>query len=291
MQFATDAKGKVERAVGYVRDNALKGRRFKSLAEENLFLQQWEEKVADKRIHGTTCQQVEARFEEERPRLQALPASLFACYQEARRTVSRDSFVEVQRAFYEAPPEYIGRQVWVRWDGRCVRLFNDRLEQVQMHTRIEAGKFSRILGAQGLSAPVLRSCRWWIERASMFGEHCAKWAQSAMDARGPEALRAIMGLCDLGKKHTAASVDAACRKALAAGTRRLRDVRQLIGEKSEQSRFAFAESHPLIRDLKTYSEFIQRQPSQPSQPSQNPHEPPASHPQTTSPEPETLGAA
>ena len=47
-------KGKVERGVSYVRGNALKGRRFKSLAEENLFLRQWEENVADKRIHGTT---------------------------------------------------------------------------------------------------------------------------------------------------------------------------------------------------------------------------------------------
>ena len=139
-------KGKVERGVSYVRGNALKGRRFKSLAEENLFLSQWEENVADKRIHGTTCKQVAARFEEERPHLQPLPPSLFPCYQEAQRNVSRDSFVEVQRAFYEAPPEYIGRQVWVRWDSRCVRIFNDRMEQVQIHTRLEAGKFSRILG-------------------------------------------------------------------------------------------------------------------------------------------------
>ena len=53
--------------------------------------------------------------------------------------VSRDSFVEVQRAFYEAPPEYIGRQVWVRWDSRCVRIFNDHLEQVQIHLRLEPG--------------------------------------------------------------------------------------------------------------------------------------------------------
>jgi transposase len=49
-------KGKVERGVAYLRDNALKGRRFKSLAEENLFLSYWESSVADKRIHGTDAQ-------------------------------------------------------------------------------------------------------------------------------------------------------------------------------------------------------------------------------------------
>jgi transposase len=47
-------KGKIERGVAYLRTNALKGRRFKSLAEENLFLSYWENSIADKRIHGTT---------------------------------------------------------------------------------------------------------------------------------------------------------------------------------------------------------------------------------------------
>ena len=176
----------VERGVSYVRGNALKGRRFNSLAEENSFLSQWEQNVADKRIHGTTGKQVAARFEEERPHLQALPASLFPCYQEARRNVSRDSFVEVKRAFYEAPPEYIGRQVWARWDSRCVRIFNERMEQVQIHARLEPGKFSRILGAVGMSAPVVSSCRWWIERAALLGEACGRWAQASVDRRGPE---------------------------------------------------------------------------------------------------------
>lgn len=283
-------KGKVERGVGYVRGNALKGRRFKSLSEENLFLQQWETNIADQRIHGTTCKQVAARFEEERPHLKALPQSLFACYQEARRKVGRDSFVEVQKAFYEAPPEYVGAQVWVRWDSRSVRIFNERLEQVQIHTRLEAGKFSRVLGAQGMSRPVLASCTWWVERAAMLGEHCGSWAQSAVDTRGPEALRSIIGLCDLGKKHTAAAVDAACRKAFAAGTRRLRDIRQLLGEGGEQTRFAFVESHPLIRDLNAYAEFINSQTTTDTEDLTD-HDPDQQQPQTACPDPAALGAA
>jgi len=280
-------KGKVERGVAYVRGNALKGRLFKSLAEQNLFLGQWEENVADRRIHGTTCKQVAARFEEERPHLQPLPPSLFPCYQEARRNVNRDSFVEVQRAFYEAPPEYIGRQVWVRWDSRCVRIFNDRMEQVQIHTRLEPGKFSRILGAGGMSAPVLSSCRWWVERAGLLGEACGQWAQASVNARGPEALRSIMGLCNLVKKHTAAAIDAACAKALKAGARRLKDIQRLIGEPDEQASFAFAQSHPLIRDLKTYAEFINNHPA----PIQDKDHHDQQYAKTICPYPATLGAA
>jgi len=47
-------KGKVERGIGYVRNNALKGRRFATLNEENRYLADWEASVADTRIHGTT---------------------------------------------------------------------------------------------------------------------------------------------------------------------------------------------------------------------------------------------
>ena len=74
-------KGKVEAGVKYVQNNALKGRSFASLAEQNQSLDQWEARVADTRIHGTVRQQVEALFaKQERPALQPLPAGLFPCF-------------------------------------------------------------------------------------------------------------------------------------------------------------------------------------------------------------------
>ena len=284
--FTPEHKGKVERGVAYVFGNALKGRRFSSVAEQNLFLSKWERETADKRIHGTTRRQVAACFEEERPHLLPLPASLFPCYQEARRTVHRDSFVEVAKAYYEAPPELIGRQVWVRWDSRCVRIFNERVEQVAMHTRLEPGKFSRCLGARGQSAPVGASCRYWVSRAAVLGDQCGQWAQAAIDARGPEALRSLMALAGLIKTHSAAALDAACGKAIITGTCRIKDVKRFLGDHAEQSRFEFAKTHPLIRELSVYADFITSntsntsntsQPEQPSTPTKN-HE---QHPQTT----------
>jgi transposase len=47
-------KGKIESGIKYVKNNALKGRTFSSLAEEKIFLADWETNVADTRIHGTT---------------------------------------------------------------------------------------------------------------------------------------------------------------------------------------------------------------------------------------------
>jgi transposase len=136
-------KGKVEKSVDYVQSNALKARRFTSLEEQNVFLLNWELTVADRRIHGTTRRQVGSYFAEfERGALVPLPLTLFPSFHEGRRTVHRDGHVEVKRAYYAAPPEYRDRDVWVRWDGRLVSIYNDRMEKIAVHLRIEPGRFS-----------------------------------------------------------------------------------------------------------------------------------------------------
>ncbi len=67
------------------------------------------------RLHGTTRRQVAQQFRDvERPKLQPLPASLFPMFSEARRSVHRDGHIELQKAFYSVPPEFMGQQVWVR---------------------------------------------------------------------------------------------------------------------------------------------------------------------------------
>jgi hypothetical protein len=117
-------KGKVEAGVKYAQNNAVKGRSFESLAAQNLFLTEWEKNVADTRIHGTTRQQVGKLFETvERAALRPLPGSLFPVFEEALRTVHRDGYVEFKRAYYSVPPDYVGRQVWVRQEARLLRLY------------------------------------------------------------------------------------------------------------------------------------------------------------------------
>lgn len=256
--YTPQHKGKIERGICYVRSNALKGRRFASLGAQNLFLAEWEKKVADTRLHGTTRRQIGACFEEERAHLQPLPAGLFPCYQEARRSVHRDSYVEVAKAYYEAPPEYIGRTVWARWDGRMVRILNERLEQIAIHTRLEPGQFSRCLGTAGASGPVVQSCRYWIDRASLFGEACGNWARQIFEQRGPQAIRAIIALCQFSAKHHAGAIDRACARACAEGLWRYKDLRRLLehGAGAVQQPLPFADEHPLIRDLQSYAQFM-----------------------------------
>ena len=120
-------KGKVERGVDYVQENALKGRKFGSLREQNDHLLHWETTVADTRIHGTTRRQVSKLFREnERQALATLPLARFARFQEGQRTVSRDGHVAIDNAYYSVPPEFLRRTLWVRWDSRLVRVLNGR---------------------------------------------------------------------------------------------------------------------------------------------------------------------
>src|SRR5271163_2407808 len=64
-----DRKGKVEAGVGHAQKTPLKGQRFESLEEAQAYLDRWEERWADTRIHGTTKRQVAAMFSEEKPSL------------------------------------------------------------------------------------------------------------------------------------------------------------------------------------------------------------------------------
>ena len=204
--------------MGYAKNNALKGLKFASLGEQNAHLGHWETQVADQRVHGTTRRQVAAMFEEERKALAPLPASLYESYREGRRRVRRDGFVEVEKAYYEAPPEFVRRRVWVRWDGRMVRLFNERMEQIGAHPRQEPGKFSRCLGVRGLRGSIGESASYWRSRAEALGEAAGRWARRALETRGAEAIRSLMALCHLADKRRAADIDAACAKAMAAAS-------------------------------------------------------------------------
>jgi transposase len=253
-------KGKVEKGVDYVQDNALKGRKFASLEEENVFLLTWEQTVADARVHGTTRRQVGEHFREvERAALQALPLERFACFQEGRRTVSRDGHVEVDRAYYSAPPEYLSRQIWVRWDGRLVRLFNERFEQIALHTKKTPGQFStrsEHIVAEKISG-VERGAAWLLGQVRRLGPHSLRWAEAMIQARGIEGVRVLQGLLSLTHRHPCDAIEQACDIALSHGAYRLRTIRALIERQGpRQEELPFLEEHPLIRELSEYGQFV-----------------------------------
>jgi transposase len=256
-------KGKVERGVDYVQENALKGRCFPGLSAQNAFLRHWEETVADTRVHGTTRQHVGKLFAEvERPALRPLPAERFPSFQEGHRNVHRDGHVEVARAYYSVPPEYVGRRVLVRWDGRLVRVHNDRLEVIAVHVQQQPGRFStqREHIPEAKISAVERGPAWLLPRIGKLGPKASEWAQAVLEHRGAEGVRVLAGLLALaGRVGQASCVDQACATALAHGEYRLRTVRalaELRAAKARQEPLPLTSEHPLIRPLTDYQQVL-----------------------------------
>ncbi len=252
-------KGKIEAGVKFAQNNALKGRSFTSLAEQNRFLSDWESSVADTRIHGTTRQQVGKVFNEvERPKLSPLPTGLFPVFEEAPRTVHRDGHIELGRAYYSVPPEYVGRQVWARWESRLVRVFNQRREVIAVHVRVEPGKFAT--DSNHLHSPyrhiVQHGLDYLLDRARLVGPGTGSWAEGMIQQRGPIGIRVLHGLLSLAQKHPVKALEAAAQKALHHGAWRLRDLRDLLEQAGPVPQLDFLETHPLIRSLDAYQHCV-----------------------------------
>ena len=253
-------KGKVERGVGYVQDNALKGRTFDSLEGQNHFLLEWERTVADTRVHGTTRHQVSKLFlEVERRALLPLPVDRFPCFREGRRKVHRDGHIEVEKSYYAIAPEYLAREVWVRWDAHMVRAFNDKLELIASYPKREPGRFStdrRCIVSEKISG-VERGAAWLLNRVRLIGPQSVCWAEATIKARGIEGVRVIQGLLSLMRRHDTAAIERACETAHGYGAFHLRTVRALIERRAaSQEQFSFVDKHPIIRPLSDYQQFV-----------------------------------
>ncbi len=253
-------KGKTERGVAYVQDNALKGRTFSSLVEQNHHLWTWEAQVADTRIHGTTRKQVKKAFEEtEKPALLPLPGTRFPLFHEAKRRVNRDGYLEVDKSYYSVPPEYMGWWLWVRWDARIVRVYNHRFEQVAYHARKEPGKFGtddRHISKRKRSG-VERGTKYLLQKADVIGSHSGRWALQLIENRGIEGVRPLLGFLSLAKKHESRLIESACEIAITHGVYRLRTLRELIKRQGDrQEQFEFITEHPIIRQLSEYDDLI-----------------------------------
>ena len=215
--------------------------------------------MADTRIHGTTKKQVRRVFEEvERQALQPLHLEPFPFYEEGRRKVHRDGHVEVAKSYYSVPPEFLGREVWVRWDSRLIRVFNDQFEQIAVHPRVEPGRFntSRAHLADKKISAVERGAEYMLLKTVSIGTEASLWAKAMLDTRGIEGVRVLQGFIHLAKKYPARAINQASKTALQAGMFRLRPLRELIKRNADQEELEFAESHPIIRPLSEYQDLI-----------------------------------
>jgi len=247
-----DRKGKVESGVGHAQKTPLKGQRFESLEEAQAYLDHWETRWADTRIHGTTKRQVAVMFAEEKPCLQTLPIEPFRYYQYGQRVVHLDGCVEVERAYYGLPPGWIGREVKVQWDALHVRILDPRNYQLlREHLRQFPGNY-RIHDEDRSNKTPLSTVQL-LSRAAKAGPHIGQLCEAIYRNEAELGIRRILGVVALAKKHGLAAVDDACAAALDLGVESYRFVRRYLERRPQLS---LRHVDPLIRELTEYRDLI-----------------------------------
>ena len=251
-----DRKGKVESGVNHAQMTPLKGKKFESMEEAQAYLDHWEENWADKRIHGRTKRQVAAMFAEEKPFLQPLPLEPFRYYPYGERTVHLDGCVEVEAAYYGAPPGWIGRKVNVQWDAMFVRLVDPRSgELLREHLRGKRGGHRvRDADRPRRTPPKLLQL---LARAHKAGANIGAVCDAIHARQGELGIRRIQGVLHLVKQYGSAASDAACVAALELRVPEYRFVRRYL-ERAPQAPLSLKQVDPLIRELTQYRDLIQQ---------------------------------
>jgi transposase len=249
-----DRKGKVESGIGHTQRTALKGLRFETIEAAQAHLDRWEERWADTRIHGTTKRQVAAMFAEEKPHLLPLPVEPFRYYSYGTRVVHLDGHVEINGAYYSAPPGTIGQTLKVQWDEKRVRMLDARTSALlREHLPQQRGRHRTHEEDRPKKTPA--TTEQLLARARGAGKSTGAVAAEIHRRDGELGVRRIVGLVGLVKKHGRFTIDDACAMALRVGVPTYRFVRQYI-EHAPSSRGALAQIDPLIRDLTHYRDRI-----------------------------------
>jgi transposase len=222
--FATDAtrvrcpkdKPRVERAVQYVRGNFFAGEQFAGLADAQARAEAWCREVAGARIHGT----IQARPAEvfaDREAGVLLPLSLpYDVPVFTRVKVHRDFHVEVGRALYSAPKEYLGCHLDARADSALVKLFH-RGQLVKTHPRQQPGR--RATDPGDLPAEkttyAMRDIASLAKSARRHGDSVGVYAERLLDTDLPwTKMRQVYRLLGLVRRYGPGPVDVACARAL-----------------------------------------------------------------------------
>jgi len=124
--------------VKYVRRNflcGLLGREPDNLEDFNAELRCWVAEVANRRVHGTTHEQVLLRFDEDLLSMQPIDGRApYPYMDDEQRKVARDAYVSWQGSRYSVPWLYAGKEVWVRGLGDRVEVRHGA-EPIAVHDR------------------------------------------------------------------------------------------------------------------------------------------------------------
>jgi hypothetical protein len=170
--------------------------------------------------------------------------------------VHLDGCVEVEAAYYGAPPGWIGHQVQVQWDAMFVRLLDPRTgELLREHLSGKRGGH-RIRDEdrpRRTPLPLLQL----LARAHKAGANIGAVCDAIHARQGELGMRRIQGVLQLVKQYGSAACDGACAAALELRVPEYRFVSRYL-ERSLQAPLTLRQIDPLIRNLTEYRDVIQQ---------------------------------
>jgi hypothetical protein len=131
-------KGKVERAIGYIRHSFWPLRSFTSLADVNAQARQWLKEVANVRKHRETLQPPDERFQPES--LKPLPAMAPDYRDAAEALVHKDIRISFDGNRYCVPPRYVGHKLTIKADASSVTVYDQHQEVARYARSWERGQ-------------------------------------------------------------------------------------------------------------------------------------------------------
>ena len=197
------------------------------------------------------------------PRSARCPLEPFRYYRYGDRTVHLDGCVEVEAAYYGAPPGWIGQRVQVQWNDLHVRLLAPKTGQLlREHLRAPRGwhRIARRRSAGAHAAEHARAARARARRAG--AAHRRRLHVTSTSTTAPPGVRRILGVLALAKKHGPAVVDDAAKAALELGVPTYRFLRRYL-ERRPPVPLTLRQVDPLIRQLTLYRDLIDRKTGDP----------------------------
>jgi len=141
--YRAQTKGKVERSIGYVRQNFWVGTHFSDLDDLNRQVLSWLAEVANVRIHGTTGMQPVGRWSQEA--LPPLPGQRFDTSLITHRRASRDCTLSYRGNIYSVPAAHAGQMLLLKeTEDRRLLIYTAEQILVAEH-RIPNGRHLRLL--------------------------------------------------------------------------------------------------------------------------------------------------
>jgi len=241
---AGNQKGRVERAIRYVRDSFWAGRTFITLAECNRQAWIWRDQVAhQRRWPGEDGRTVEQVFAEEQPRLLTPPLHPFDTDRIETVQSHKTIYVRFDLNDYSIPPEAVGRPLTLVASDISVRIL-DGSQELAHHPR-SYDRQHEVLDPQHQEA-VLKIKRKAFHHATPSGrlEQAAPESRTLLDlafAQGESAGRQTYQLIKLLEEYGPAAFRRAIREALERNTPRACSVAFLLRRQPR--------SHPLALDL------------------------------------------